>query len=100
MTSGEKTSQRWCGALWLFQLEENDIWRKDKSEVKGIFRREAPKLTAPCFGGVTATIRVIFGLEILPEVDNNILFMDRGPICIQRLPHDCCRIKKHALLSG
>lgn len=48
------------GAFGLFQPEENDIWRKDRSEMKGIFKREVPKHTTSCSSGTATTIHVIF----------------------------------------
>ncbi|GMN63640.1 hypothetical protein TIFTF001_032714 [Ficus carica] len=80
--------------------EGNGIWRKGRSEVKGIFRREAPEHTATYSGGAAVTIHVIFGPEIHSKDDNNTLFVDKRLTCIQRLHQGCCRRKKHTLLCG
>ena len=48
----------------MFQQEENDIWRKDRSEVKGIFRREVSEHNAPCSDEAAVIIDDIFLLEI------------------------------------
>ncbi|GMN47430.1 hypothetical protein TIFTF001_016598 [Ficus carica] len=61
------------GAFGLFQTEENDIWRNDNSEVKGIFKMEAPKHTTPCSSGAVATILVIFLTDMRLEAPSELL---------------------------
>ncbi|GMN35236.1 hypothetical protein TIFTF001_044993 [Ficus carica] len=53
-----------------------------------------------CFSWRKMAFEEKVGPEILPDDDNNALFVDGGLICVQRLHPGCGRRKKHTFLSG